>query len=477
MPSSQAGFDAVVVGGGPAGCFAARQLAVFGCRVALVHSPRRRRQHLGESLSASAPRLLASYGLELPPAVFAPRPADHFVRWGGREERVAVQPEDGAGEGQRLVRRDRLDDWALAEARRAGVRVLEGSAAAPEAGTDGDGTALAVRERGSGELRLAARALVDASGRSGVLTRHSRKRPAWRTTALTAHLAPGDRAGTLIESFSDGWVWSAPVLDGRRDVTVMLDAEAAAGRAEECFREAIRRVDLSGFVAGDLLTPVRAAEVTPYRLAAAAAAVREVSPLLAVGDAASALDPLTGLGTMKAMDSGLTGAVAMRTALERPREAGLALAFHAEKEAGLAAESADRIAAFHAGEHRFGGRPFWSRRSREAPPPPAAPALAPNDRLAPTPGARVERRGVLEADWIVAAEVLVRPGRARPVHRLRGILLPELFRTACASGRVGRTVERFPTPATTGVREEVTAGLSWLVREGFLAATPSGGPP
>ena len=445
--------DVAVVGGGPAGSLAARQLAAFGFDVVLVHQPRRQRQHLGESLSASAPRLLASYGLELPQSVYEPRPSDHFVRWGGREDRIAAQPEAGEGEGQRLIRRDRLDDWALAGAESAGVRIVEGSATSAADG-------VVVRRQDQNERRVAARALVDASGRSGVLTRQDRERPGFRTTALTAHFAPGEREGTLIESFPDGWVWSAPVVGGRRDVTVMLDA-ADAGRVEDRFREAVRQVDLGGFVTGDLLTPVRAADVTPYRLRSAAPAAG--SPLVAVGDAASALDPLSGLGTMKAMDSGLTAAVVLRTTLGRPADAFLALDFHGTKERGLALEAEDRIAGFHAEEQRFAEREFWWRRARKSPPP-APPSRLPEDgRLRPAAGARVETRGVLAGDWIVPAEVLIRPGRFRPAHKMAGVALADLFRAVDARRGIRRTLQEFPAPEPA-----VRAALAWLVAEGFL---------
>lgn len=453
--------DVVVVGGGPAGALAARQLAVFGLQVVLVHQSRRNRQHLGESLSASAPRLLASYGLEIPEPVYAPRPDDHFVRWRGGEERIATQPQAGAGEGQRLIRRDRLDDWALGEARGAGVRIIEGSAArASEFAEDGSG-AIVVRQKRGNDVRITARALVDASGRSGVLTRQDRTWPDCRTTALTAHFAPGTRAGTLIESFADGWAWSAPVVDGRRDVTVMVDREDAAGNPEERFREGARLVDLTGFVTGDLLTPVRAADVTPYRLETSEA--RGGPPLLAVGDAASALDPLSGLGAMKAMDSGLTAAVALRTALERPADAALALSFHTTKERGLAIEAEQRIAGFYAEENRFAERPFWRRRSRTAPQPEVVARLAPNARFVAASGVRVERAGILGGDWIVAAEVLSRPGRHRPAHKFAGVALAELFRAACEHHAVGPTIAAFPAPDAA-----TRAGLNWLVREGFL---------
>lgn len=424
----------------------------------LVHRARKR-QHLGESLGASAPRLLASYGLELPASVFSPRPHDHFVRWGGREERIAAQPEADAGEreGQRLVWRDRLDAWALAEARRAGVVVVEGSAGAAPGG------GLSVRQDSSAAVRIAAPALVDASGRSGVLTRERRERPGHRTTALTAHFPGGAEPGTLVAAFADGWVWSAPLRDGQRDVTVLADTEEVSGRAEVLFREAVAAVGLDSFLGGEATTPIRAADATPYVLdwpddTSATGGTGSGRILLPVGDAMSALDPLTGLGVMKAMDSGLTGAVVLRTALERPECADLALRFHAEKERGLAVESAARIAGFYAEERRFADRPFWRRRSGSGPAPPVA-VPAPDARLYPALGAGVETRGVMEGDWIVPAEVLVRPGRPRPAHRLGRTNLVELFRRAASGVTAAQLAKERP---------EAGAAARWLVREGFL---------
>lgn len=464
--------EIVVVGAGPAGALAARQLARLGVEVVLVH--RARRQQRAESLGASAPRLLGSYGLELPESVFSPRPCDHFVFWGGREDRVAAQPEDSGrfGEGQRLVWRGALDEWALAEAKRAGAGVVEGSAAVDDAA--GPGAGVRVRESRGRTLRIEARAVVDASGRSGTLTGSKRVRPEFRTTALTAHFAGSEARGTSVVSFADGWIWSAPLPHGRRDVTALVDAEAAAGNAEDCFRAAVASAAhgtpaAGRFLSGSQVTPIRAADATPYVSGAdpPAGAIT-----LAVGDASSALDPLTGLGVMKAMDSGLTGAVVLRTALARPEHAALALAFHADKERGLAAESAERIAGFYAEERRFADRPFWRRRAGTPPAPsPPPPPPSPATRLYPAEGARIETRGVLDGDWIVPAEVLARPGRPRPAHRVEGASLAPLFRRAEGGVTAAELARPVPGARASGMR-----AVGWLVREGFLAPGPGGQP-
>ena len=201
--------------------------------------------------------------------------------------------------------------------------------------------------------------------------------------------------------------------------------------------------------------------MTPYRLGAIPPAEEPI--LIAVGDAASALDPLSGLGTMKAMDSGLTGAIVLRTALERPPDAARAIAFHRAKERGLALEADERIAGFYAEEERFGERAFWRRRSRRAAPPAPRVPLPDDGRLSPAAGSRIEAQGVLQGDWIVSADVVSRPGRLRPAHKIAGIAVADLFRTASALGGIRRTVEVFPAP-----ERAARAALSWLVAEGFV---------
>ena len=444
--------------------------------MALVHQPRRL-SHVGESLGASAPRLLAAFGLELPDSAWAERPREHRVRWGGAERLVSMAPEAGGeAEGARLVWRDRLDAWARDEARRAGVRLVVGSASPFSGPTASPSPTLEVRRPGADPLRIVAGTLGDATGRRGLFSRERRESPPFRTTALTAHYRGVPGAGTLIAAFADGWLWSAPLPDGLRDVTVFGDSESAAGRSEARFSESVARVDLAGFVDGAPVTPVRAQDATPYRLDPAGArgappgALRErgVGVALSVGDAASALDPISGLGTMKAMHSGLLGAIAIRTALERPQHARLALGFHADRERALAADVGERVAAAYAAagaSGTSGGQRFWRRRgraraARDAEIPPAAP---PGGRLAPAPGARIETRGILDGDWIVPGDVVVLPGR-RAAHRFRGAPLAPLLRAAASGGlEVRRLAERHAAAGSASA-----AAAAWLWREGFL---------
>ncbi|HET9325323.1 MAG TPA: FAD-dependent monooxygenase, partial [Candidatus Eisenbacteria bacterium] len=55
-------YDAIVIGGGPAGCASARLLAAWGHRVLLVDRPRAPRQDAVESLPPSARQVVATIG-------------------------------------------------------------------------------------------------------------------------------------------------------------------------------------------------------------------------------------------------------------------------------------------------------------------------------------------------------------------------------------------------------------------------------
>ena len=90
--------------------------------------------------------------------------------------------------------------------------------------------------------KLEAPIVVDATGRSGIVARSFRRKEArFRTLALTAHFPAGESTSpdaTVIESFEEGWVWSQPLQNGMRDVTVMIDLPAGGASVD---RRALHR--------------------------------------------------------------------------------------------------------------------------------------------------------------------------------------------------------------------------------------------
>jgi flavin-dependent dehydrogenase len=455
-------FDVAVIGAGPAGSSCALRLAQFGFRVALVDKGDSTRQHVGESLPSSIRVVFSTLGLPVPREAIVARPPEHFVFWG---EISGGRPSaDAPGhENSFLVWRGPFDRFLAASAAKAEAVVIGG--AVRRLRRTGDGFRIE-----GGRESLNARFLIDASGRSGVFARSSRKKEqAFRTLAVTSHFQTEEETPpTLIEAFENGWVWSAPLQNGLRDVTVMVDAPRGKGdrsAMSELFACSLEKAPhASQLVAG--ASPrggLRGIDSTPYRSGNVCG-----PDYLLVGDAASFLDPLSGHGVHKAMDGALAAAAVVRTLLERPERTKDALDFYAEREKRIVEITSARLRNLYRQESRFGDRPFWRKRSS---PPPAPPAPAPSSRQ-PLEGSAVLRAGrdvsigeapVLESDFIERREVLIAPFQERPVRFLGTVSLPDLFRDVIAAPSAQDAARRSPAGF-----EKAFAAIEWLYRSGYL---------
>ena len=454
--------DVAVVGGGPAGAATAIRLARFGFSVVLIDKGGGERQHVGESLPSSVRVVLDTLGVELSGDALVARPPEHRVAWGELAVSDTRRP-PSERESSLLVWRGAFDRELLGAAEREGVHVLRGSAVRTVA-KDGSGRAVHLVS----EARLAARFVVDASGRAGVLSRESRAREsAFRTLALTGHFRSTLALGpTLVEAFRDGWVWSAPLDDGRRDVTVMLDRDAATGDSEKLFIESLAEAPRARDLLGDAprLGKVRGIDATPYLARAIAG-----PDFVVVGDAASFLDPLAAHGVHKALDGALVASVVARTLLERPARADDAVQFYEQRERDIARVTAERLSRLYAQERRFLGSPFWRKRAAAKAPPsslrPASsrPPLRGDMVLDAAPGVRIADAPVFEEDYIERREVLLAPGQERPVRFFGSVSLPDVFRRAVDAPNVEAAARTLALPF-----DRAFASIDWLYCSGYL---------
>ena len=457
-------LDVAVIGGGPAGTCCAMRLQQFGLDVALFEKGEGRRQHVGESLPSSIRVVLQSLELTLPDEVVEPRPPEHLVYWGPMSgDGARARPHQ---ETSLLVWRGPFDAFLRATASERGVPIIE----APVGGVRliEEGYAL---DCSAGKTH-ACRFVVDASGRSGIVAKAYRQRvEGLRTLALTGHFETGEASPTtLVETFADGWVWSAPLQSGLRDVTVMVDGEAVRdghAYAEVAYQAAIDRAPhiRSIVESAKRVDRVRGVDATPY--GARPFCARD---FLLVGDAASFLDPLSAHGVHKAMDGALVAAAVVRTILENPSMAEEAARFYDSRERDIFDITRSRLARLYRQETRFADQPFWMKRSvsDEPPPKPSAPRapMTPTTPLRAGDGVEVAEAAVLENDMIERREVLVAPGLVgakRPVRYLGAILLPDLFRGATAAGTAAQAAR-----AAKGAYEPAYAAIDWLYRQGYL---------
>jgi flavin-dependent dehydrogenase len=377
MTLSEEPFDAIVVGGGPAGSAIARLLASWGHRVVVVARSRDPERGLVESIPPSARKLLDAIGvLDAVEAAGFVRNRGNLAWWGSDEARI-----EDFGEGATLgfqVHRPRFDALLLDQAERAGADVRHGWTARSVDMLGDDGVAVLV-EQGDRRCRLVARFIVDASGRAGVLARQRYRtyQPRHVMQALVgtwrhpqgAMIAAADR--TVIETYEDGWAWSLPVNDVVRQIAVMVDgATTRTSRgptiADTYRAELAKTVRLRAVADEAMLADAWACDASMYSARQFAG-----SQFLLVGDAATCIDPLSSCGVKKALASAWLGAIALHTALIDSTRREMAFDYFAAREREVYAAELARTEAFAQQALRHHAHRFWAVRGARPEPTPA----------------------------------------------------------------------------------------------------------
>ena len=215
--------------------------------------------------------------------------------------------------------------------------------------------------------------VLDCTGRAGVIARAMKLRQLAdtpRTVALVGiwwrdgGWAVPDDSHTLVESYTDGWMWSVPSAPGLRHIAAMVDPQrselARDGSSAELYRAEIAKTRVFSELTADasMIEGPRGFDASQYRASAYAG-----DRWLLVGDAGSFIDPLSSAGVKKALASAWLAAVAMHTAIKTPSMRREAFEFFSarehEIEQHLSRESRQFLAAASSGHHH----PFWDERS------------------------------------------------------------------------------------------------------------------
>lgn len=318
-------YDAIIMGGGPAGSAAALTLAGSGRRVLVIEKEVFPRFHIGESLLPYNRRLLDALGLMplMENGGFMRKIGAQF--WLGNGSRHVnflfangcFNEETAAWQVERSV----FDDMLLKEVRRRGVEVWEGRAV--DAYTvEPDRVTVRTADGQVAEGCF----LIDATGqasftgvREGVREMH----PRHRKIAIFGHfrgvpVPEGDRQGDIwIVRLEDEWAWLIPLSPEKVSVGLVLDQAAfkQSGLSPEAMFEKLAgasSVLREKLGAAERLGPLRAVADYSYTNR------RFVSPrLLRVGDAAGFMDPVFSSGVHLAMESGHEAAKVVDDALVR----------------------------------------------------------------------------------------------------------------------------------------------------------------
>jgi flavin-dependent dehydrogenase len=326
-------FDVAVVGAGPAGSALARRLAWLGVRVVLIERSRFDQPRVGESMAPVLQARLRELGLW-----------DHFVAltplpswgtrsaWGEAEAAAHSHLTSPWGCGWH-VERSAFDRMLAEGAQQAGAVLMTGTAV--QRCTWGDRAWRLQITPGPDEFET--RVLVDATGRRMQIGRAlGATRVVYdRLVGVALAFSPvrGDARGhLLVETAEPGWWYSAPLPDatdepGRDTMMLMLMTDA-----DLCAQQGLARRDgWQQALRATRLTHARVNGAAPcgkpqvhlahsQRLAHRDAEPQQ-GPWLAVGDAALAVDPVSGSGVPRSLANACLAAVSAFEMLDKPRRA------------------------------------------------------------------------------------------------------------------------------------------------------------
>jgi flavin-dependent dehydrogenase len=311
-------YDVLIVGGGPAGSAAAIHLAVNGARVLLAEQQKFPRAKLcGEFISPECLGHFERLGVyeRMMQAGGARLTETRFYSRKGAGLSVPSEWFEGGGAAALGLSRAEMDARLLARAREAGVEVLEETQAASLLRMNGRvrGVRLKTRE---GLRDVRAQVTIDATGRSRFLTRRveaddevnaATEKKRTRLVAFKAHLegAGGEVGHCEIYFYGGGYGGLSRVENGLSNlcfIAAARDVKACGGSPERVMREVVA----TNRRAAETL---RDARVESEWLAVSLDGFgrRRLIPargLVAVGDAASFIDPFTGSGMLMALESG-----------------------------------------------------------------------------------------------------------------------------------------------------------------------------
>ena len=358
-------YDVAIVGAGPAGAATAKLLAAAGHRVCLLEQSRFEAPRVGESLAAAVQGTLTQLSVWADFMALQPLPSFGTRSvWGSDavsdHSHLATEYQNGWH-----VERQRFDAMLAQCAAASGAELRLGVRVKEYVSEEGGGLTLYVAED-SKLSEVQARFVVDATGRRTALARacKARHRVFDRLVGIAVEFHDPEaryHCYTHVEAAEDGWWYAAPLTRDRSIAMLMCDADLMR---EQDFDEleqwflALNRAPLTldRLSAGRVQWGPRLFPAMSQRLVRT-----QASPThwLAVGDAALAVDPISGSGVLRALKAAQAAAITIQallggdtTALDR---------YEAERNADCTRYLLER-ASYYSYEQRYSRAPFWQRR-------------------------------------------------------------------------------------------------------------------
>ncbi|KAB0528507.1 NAD(P)/FAD-dependent oxidoreductase [Pseudomonas brassicacearum] len=394
----------LVLGAGPAGATVALGLQRLGYQVTLV-SDWRRFAAL-EGVSVRVLDALRSAGLHQALASSA-LPSQRQVVWNGQQHAQNIEF---------LLDRPSFDRGLREDLRLAGVQLIEGRVL----GVRTTATEHLVEIEGRETLRVDF--LVEARGRQAPALGKGLRGPETISLLNRWQGVPGATA-SAVESLAGGWAWMARHADGQCywQWTVDVASTDLPGKAkllDYCRHQRRNSVLAQAFFGTEPSTDVQ----VHARSSTAILSPRVCGDhWIRVGDAAMAVDPLSGNGIFQSLSSALQAPAVINTLLRKPERAALAQRFHQRRVEQLFLRFARIGRDFYIDEQRWPQLPFWQAR-RQWPDIELAHAEADFSALS------IKRAPVLDDGFVSEAEVVVTADQPLGVWHVHGIELAPLIR-------------------------------------------------
>lgn len=328
-PESNESYDAVIIGGGPAGAALGTFLQRQRHRCLILENSTYPRYHIGESLIPHTYGTLDRLGLlpKLRASDFPPKYSVRFVSPSGKESQPFYFSETIPGEGAQTwqVERSEFDRICLDHARENGVEVRMATAAEEVLFDGGRATGVRARSRHGAPYQIRAKVVVDASGRRCVIGTQLGLRegvPGLRKASLWSYYRGGKRldgidAGetTVFMIPERGWFWYIPLPNDIVSVGIVASPEYLLSDSDDSEAVFLREVDKCAALKERLSQATRSDSVRG--IGELAYRNRQVAGngWVMIGDAAAFLDPIYSSGLFLALCSAELAAASVHEGL------------------------------------------------------------------------------------------------------------------------------------------------------------------
>lgn len=361
---SVASFDVLIAGAGPAGCATALSLADFApnLQVGLVDGSVARHAGIGEAVPPPIRPVLVHLGVW-----------DAFIAAGHCPSyRTVAAWGDSRLASNEFVFHAQQAGWRLDRAV-FDAMLVQAATSRSAMHLRSKVVALAHRESAwhvslSDGTTHSARFVVDATGRAATVARRCSFRALNLDTLVGCCLQAASRSegteGVMIETFAEGWWYTAAVPRRGRVIACMTDADRVRPLGLSCGEGLVRLLAETKYVQQvvDISRPIGRLRIFPAgsrRLQG-----KTTLPLLCVGDAAMCYDPVSGQGIIKALRSGIFASYAIGDFLRNGDVRGLSrydLMVNREF-----AAYREVLRDYYTQEKRWLNQPFWRRRTAAA---------------------------------------------------------------------------------------------------------------